>query len=339
MCIEQSLVIFQHSLNRQEKTMLIEDEDPADENEELRIRNGEVNRVSKVILKLDDDNATRMNNKKVNEWRYRLEGHIFFDDAWEDVVEEGVEKRQPNEYFHVFFDLLNKMTGKKLNEEGKMETRKLVNTPYGDKLVVKRPSGTLRAFEGYLRSDCVRDGPRVNVAIHRDNSRNLLLYGYGCGFDEEGIPADFVSGEGKKRGETPADGEEGGEDGVRVEEYREWSGCERDSGWQEEERDTHRLNTMIRAFQKIKNLYEYGVTIQTNTKADDERIMMNARLMINSILPLHFFRGSIIGTHIFQQRHAADGYMRLRRSGLWQRDLQTSEGTTGQENAAECAVE
>ncbi|EFP05266.1 hypothetical protein CRE_24295 [Caenorhabditis remanei] len=163
LCIEQSLVIFQHSLNRQEKTMLIEDEDPSDENDELRIRNDEVDRVSTVygcatmwhetetemrqvlrsILKLDVDHATRMNNKKVGELRYRLEGHIFFDDAWEDVVEEGVEKRQPNEYFHMFFDLLNEMTGERLNEEGKMETRILVNTPYGGRLVVKLPSGTL----------------------------------------------------------------------------------------------------------------------------------------------------------------------------------------------------
>ncbi|ULU09135.1 hypothetical protein L5515_000013 [Caenorhabditis briggsae] len=163
LCIEQSLVIFQHSLNRQEKTMVIEDEDVIDENDELRIRNDEVDRVSTVygcatmwheteiemrqvmrsILKLDVDHATRMNNKKVNELRYRLEIHIFFDDAWEDIVEDGMEKRQPNEYFNMFFDLLNDMTGEKLNEEGKMETRILVNTPYGGRLVVKLPSGTL----------------------------------------------------------------------------------------------------------------------------------------------------------------------------------------------------
>ncbi|CAA96688.2 Chitin synthase chs-1 [Caenorhabditis elegans] len=163
LCIEQSLVVFQHSLNRQEKTMLTEEEDISDENDELRIRNDEVDRVSTVygcatmwhetetemrqvlrsILKLDVDHATRMNNKKANELRYRLEGHIFFDDAWEDVEEDGIEKRQPNEYFNMFFDLLNEMTGERLNEEGKMETRILVNTPYGGRLVVKLPSGTL----------------------------------------------------------------------------------------------------------------------------------------------------------------------------------------------------
>lgn len=37
----------------------------------------------------------------------------------------------------------------------------------------------------------------------------------------------------------------------------------------------HRLNTMIGAFQEVKNLYEYGVSPVINTKNDDERIMNN----------------------------------------------------------------
>ncbi|CAB3407626.1 unnamed protein product [Caenorhabditis bovis] len=163
LCIEQSLVIFQHSLNRQEKTTLIEEDDPYDENDELRIRNDEVDRTSTVyacatmwhetetemrqvlrsILKLDVDHATRLVNKKPNEIRYRLEGHIFIDDAWEDNEEDGIQKREPNEYFVMFFELLNEMTGERLNENGKLETRILVNTPYGGRLVVKLPSGTL----------------------------------------------------------------------------------------------------------------------------------------------------------------------------------------------------
>ena len=60
----------------------------------------------------------------------------------------------------------------------------------------------------------------------------------------------------------------------------------------------HRLNTMIGAFQEVKNLAEYGVTMETNTTADDERIMTNARLMINSTVVV--------------EGHAADGYTRHR---------------------------
>uniref|UniRef100_A0A1I7TGM3 Uncharacterized protein n=1 Tax=Caenorhabditis tropicalis TaxID=1561998 RepID=A0A1I7TGM3_9PELO len=55
----------------------------------------------------------------------------------------------------------------------------------------------------------------------------------------------------------------------------------------------------IRSFaREIKNLYEYGVTTTPNTKTDDERLLTNARFMINAT-------GVRTG-------HAADGYTRHR---------------------------
>lgn len=165
LCVEQSLIVFQHSLTKHERTVITEEEEPVNEADELRIRNDDVDRtltvyacatmwhetetemrqVMRSILKLDVDHATRLSSKKPNQLRYRLEVHIFFDDAWTDKEDEelGTVRREPNEFFDMFFVLLNEMTGEKLNENGTMESRILVNTPYGGRLVVKLPSGTL----------------------------------------------------------------------------------------------------------------------------------------------------------------------------------------------------
>ena len=53
-----------------------------------------------------------MNSRKANELRFKMEGHIFFDDAWEDEqLQGGGQKRVPNLFFKTFFQLVNQMTG------------------------------------------------------------------------------------------------------------------------------------------------------------------------------------------------------------------------------------
>ncbi|VDM57313.1 unnamed protein product [Angiostrongylus costaricensis] len=69
-------------------------------------------------------------------WFFRssLRSHIFFDDSWEDQTERGVTKRVPNDFFRTFFETLSGLIGM---------SRILLNTPYGGRLVVKLPAGTL----------------------------------------------------------------------------------------------------------------------------------------------------------------------------------------------------
>ncbi|KAL6740669.1 hypothetical protein Aduo_014006 [Ancylostoma duodenale] len=161
-CIEQSLVVFHNSLSKAEPTLDIDD-DHGDPLDELRVRNDEVDKtltlymcatmwhetatemaqMLRSILKLDEEHAHRLSTKKVDQLRFRLEGHIFFDDAWEDQTEFGITKRVPNDFFHTFFDTLSELTGELVDESGLMMSRILVNTPYGGRLVVRLPAGTL----------------------------------------------------------------------------------------------------------------------------------------------------------------------------------------------------
>ncbi|CAD6200291.1 unnamed protein product [Caenorhabditis auriculariae] len=163
LCVEHSLVIFQHSLSKIVSSPLEDEEDVGDLRDQFRIRNDDVNRsmtvymcatmwheteiemrqVLRSILKLDIDHSSRNTRRQGNELQYQLEGHIFFDDAWEDKEEPTGTVRQPNEFFQMFFQLLNEMTKEKVNEFGTMESRILVNTPYGGRLVIKLPAGTL----------------------------------------------------------------------------------------------------------------------------------------------------------------------------------------------------
>ncbi|KIH59103.1 hypothetical protein ANCDUO_10679 [Ancylostoma duodenale] len=107
------------------------DDDHGDPLDELRVRNDEVDKtltlymcatmwhetatemaqMLRSILKLDEEHAHRLSTKKVDQLRFRLEGHIFFDDAWEDQTEFGITKRVPNDFFHTFFDTLSELTG------------------------------------------------------------------------------------------------------------------------------------------------------------------------------------------------------------------------------------
>ncbi|PIO62379.1 hypothetical protein TELCIR_16068 [Teladorsagia circumcincta] len=110
-CIEQSLAVFHISLTKAEPILDIDD-DHGDPDDELRVRNDEV-------------------------------GHIFFDDAWEDRTELNITKRVPNDFFRTFFETLSELTGEFVDESGSIMSRILVNTPYGGRLVVRLPAGTL----------------------------------------------------------------------------------------------------------------------------------------------------------------------------------------------------
>ncbi|GMR47640.1 hypothetical protein PMAYCL1PPCAC_17835, partial [Pristionchus mayeri] len=166
LAIDQSLVVFEHSLAKND-TAIDDEDDPwmeANVNDPLRIRSDELDKVStlyvcatmwhetrtemtqmfKSLLKLDEERAVCENKKRKDDIQFRLEVHIFFDDAWEDQSECG---RTPNQFFRLFFDLINEMTEKELSadddEEGGTPTRMLVNTSYGGRLVVRLPAGTL----------------------------------------------------------------------------------------------------------------------------------------------------------------------------------------------------
>ncbi|VDO35183.1 unnamed protein product [Haemonchus placei] len=161
-CIEQSLVVFHISLSNAEPIFDIDD-DHGDPYDELIVRNDEVDstltlymcatmwhetatemaQMLRSILKLDGEHARRLAAKKADQLRFKLEGHIFFDDAWEDRTELGITKRVPNDFFRTFFDTLSELTGEFVDESGSMMSRILVNTPYGGRLVVKLPAGTL----------------------------------------------------------------------------------------------------------------------------------------------------------------------------------------------------
>ncbi|KAE9421814.1 hypothetical protein Angca_003086, partial [Angiostrongylus cantonensis] len=161
--IEQSLVVFYNSLNKSQKPTLDLDDDHGDPDDELRVRNDEVDRTLTLyicatmwhetatemaqmlqsILKLDEEHARRLSTKQADQLRFRLEAHIFFDDSWEDQTERGVTKRMPNDFFRTFFETLGGLTGGNTDEPGSRMSRILLNTPYGGRLVVRLPAGAL----------------------------------------------------------------------------------------------------------------------------------------------------------------------------------------------------
>ena len=87
---------------------------------------------------MDEEHAIRLAEKDSNgSIKFKLEVHIFFDDAWVNDAECG---RIPNEYFELLFELLNEMIS---NDASENKTRILANTSYGGRLVVRLPAGTL----------------------------------------------------------------------------------------------------------------------------------------------------------------------------------------------------
>uniref|UniRef100_A0A915PKW5 chitin synthase n=1 Tax=Setaria digitata TaxID=48799 RepID=A0A915PKW5_9BILA len=163
--IEQSLVVYRVSLNKKK----VEDNLRSSESEgveidggDLRITNDEIDKtvtlyicatmwhetrvemsqMLKSIVRLDKEHSLALaGRRRPAAIRYRLEAHIFFDDAWEDQLECG---RTPNAFFQTFFHLLLELTQNEItSEEGVTKDRVLLNTAYGGRLVVRLPAGTL----------------------------------------------------------------------------------------------------------------------------------------------------------------------------------------------------
>ena len=89
---------------------------------------------------MDEEQAIRQAEKNsIDGIKFRLEVHIFFDDAWTDDRECG---RVPNEYFKLLFDVLMELTRAE-NSETDMYSRVLVNSPYGGRLVMCLSGGSL----------------------------------------------------------------------------------------------------------------------------------------------------------------------------------------------------
>lgn len=109
----------------------------------------QVNRKLAIVVRLDEEHALLLAKKsRSGDIRFRLEAHIFFDDAWEDQQECG---RAPNAFFRTFFQLITELTSLVFykgraslrDEDESPATRILVNTSYGGRLVVRLPAGTL----------------------------------------------------------------------------------------------------------------------------------------------------------------------------------------------------
>ncbi|KAH7726661.1 chitin synthase [Aphelenchoides avenae] len=153
----QSLVVFRFAITKKE---FADESDDEDEVGDMRIVNSATERtvilyicatmwhetknemvqMIKSILKLDEEHAIRLAEKHTRDRiKFRLEAHIFFDDAWEDDPECG---RIPNNYFKLLFELLLEMTNSE-STPGDIDSRILVNTSYGGRVVFKLPAGTL----------------------------------------------------------------------------------------------------------------------------------------------------------------------------------------------------
>ncbi|KAL3981375.1 hypothetical protein ACH3XW_42825 [Acanthocheilonema viteae] len=162
--IEQSLVIYRVSFNK--KKMHGDRRSSERVNADgsgLRIINDEIDKTVKLyicsriwdetriemmqilksIIKLGKEHSFMLiERRRSYDIKYKLEAHIFFDDAWEDQMECG---RIPNGFFQTFFHLLLELTENESIEERneKMNDRVLVNTVYGGRLVVRLPAGSL----------------------------------------------------------------------------------------------------------------------------------------------------------------------------------------------------
>lgn len=123
--VSQSQVIFRYAVSKKEYLDVSEDED---EESELRIVNTDVDKIVtlyvcatmwhetpmemtqmlKSIFKLDEEHAKRLAEKNAKDRiKFRLEVHIYLDDAWTDDSECG---RIPNEYFRQLYTLLMDLT-------------------------------------------------------------------------------------------------------------------------------------------------------------------------------------------------------------------------------------
>ncbi|TMS33224.1 hypothetical protein L596_000987 [Steinernema carpocapsae] len=101
----------------------------------------EMAQMIKSIIRLDEEQDRRKNLKAETEGaHFVLESHIFFDDAWEDLPECG---RVPNSYFRQLFELLIELTTVDEDAVAAEGERILVTTPYGGRLVMQLPAGTL----------------------------------------------------------------------------------------------------------------------------------------------------------------------------------------------------
>lgn len=123
--VSQSQVIFRYAVASKEPIDVSEDEDPSSD---LRIVNTDVDKVVtlyvcatmwhetqtemtqmlKSLFKLDEEHARRLADRSAKDRiKFRMEIHIFLDDAWEDDPECG---RIPNNYFKQLFELLMELT-------------------------------------------------------------------------------------------------------------------------------------------------------------------------------------------------------------------------------------
>uniref|UniRef100_A0A0N5AH42 chitin synthase n=1 Tax=Syphacia muris TaxID=451379 RepID=A0A0N5AH42_9BILA len=156
--IEQSLVIYRHSINNKEVYMGVEEggdnfeskgfaNDDVDKTVTLyacatmwhETRN-EMKQMIMSLIRVDKERSLIMAGKSSGKLKFRFEAHIFFDDAWEYQAECG---RTPNKYFKTLFNLLLELINAEATDPGFVSAQVLVNTPYGGRLVVRLPEGTL----------------------------------------------------------------------------------------------------------------------------------------------------------------------------------------------------